>query len=274
MLSTLSPTEADRFADHGYVVIKSAFARQDALAMEQACWDELADVHGVRRDDRSTWRQPLSDLKAVKHSPLQRGIETARVQGVVNDLLTAGGWSPPRDWGRVLITFPQPGPWDLPTGLWHWDGPIGRFGAALNALFVVSFIGSVAARSGGTLVLAGSHRLLMAQEAALTMADRAADAATRRDRFHRSHSWLRALTGVSPSPAERVATFMDAEAVIDGVPLRVVELTGEPGDMVFCHPAIVHCIAPNCGEQPRFMRIRQLLKAGKGGRAGALQARA
>jgi ectoine hydroxylase-related dioxygenase (phytanoyl-CoA dioxygenase family) len=50
---------------------------------------------------------------------------------------------------------------------------------------------------------------------------------------------------------------MDGETIVEGVPLRVVELTGEPGDMVVCHPAMVHCAAPNRGTWPRFMRIKQ-----------------
>jgi hypothetical protein len=65
-----------------------------------------------------------------------------------------------------------------------------------------------------------------------------------------------ALTGQAPSPADRIAPFMDSETIVDGVPLRVVELTGQPGDMVFCHPVMVHCVAPNRGSWPRFMRIR------------------
>jgi hypothetical protein len=65
-----------------------------------------------------------------------------------------------------------------------------------------------------------------------------------------------ALTGQAPSPADRIAAFMDRETLVDGVPLRVVELTGEPGDMVFCHPVMVHCVAPNRGTRPRFMRIK------------------
>ena len=50
---------------------------------------------------------------------------------------------------------------------------------------------------------------------------------------------------------------MHEETIVDGMPLRVVELTGEPGDMVFCHPVMVHCAAPNRGDWPRFMRIKQ-----------------
>ena len=65
-----------------------------------------------------------------------------------------------------------------------------------------------------------------------------------------------ALTGQAPSPADRIAAFMDRETAVEGVPLRVVELTGEPGDMVFCHPVMVHCVAPNRGTRPRFMRIK------------------
>ena len=65
-----------------------------------------------------------------------------------------------------------------------------------------------------------------------------------------------ALTGHAPSPADRIAAFMDSETIVEGVPLRVAELTGEPGDMVFCHPVMVHCVAPNRGTRPRFMRIK------------------
>ncbi len=65
-----------------------------------------------------------------------------------------------------------------------------------------------------------------------------------------------ALTGLAPSPADRIAAFMDGETIVDGVPLRVVELTGEPGDMIFCHPLMVHCVAPNRGTRPRLMRIK------------------
>ena len=73
-----------------------------------------------------------------------------------------------------------------------------------------------------------------------------------------------ALTGQAPSPADRIAAFMDAETLVEGIPLRVVELTGEPGDMVFCHPVMVHSVAPNRGVGPRFMRIKQQLLTHQG----------
>ncbi|HYX61151.1 MAG TPA: hypothetical protein VE888_19340 [Streptosporangiaceae bacterium] len=181
---------------------------------------------------------------------------TGRVRGVFDDLLGQAAWPPPRDWGRPLVTFPEPGAWDVPTRLWHWDNPCDLHLDHPRALFVVSFIGPVAPYGGGTLILSGSPRLLIQQERQLPVSQRRGSIATLRDRFHRSHPWLMALTGQAPSPADRIAAFMDRETTVEGVPLRVVELTGEPGDMVFCHPVVVHCVAPNRGTRPRFRRTK------------------
>jgi hypothetical protein len=254
--STLTSSDIERFERDGYVVVRQAFSRADGLAMERRWWRELEDTHGIRPDDRSSWRQIMGDLKAAKRDPIQAKILTERVSGALDDLLGKGAWTPPRDWGRPLITFPQPGAWEVPTRLWHWDNLCEPHLDHPMGLFVVSFIGSVAPRSGGTLILSGSPRLLLQQERRIPASQRRVSIATLRDRFHRSHPLLMALTGQAPSPADRIAAFMDEETIVEGVPLRVVELTGEPGDMVFCHPVIVHCVAPNRGAWPRFMRIK------------------
>jgi hypothetical protein len=255
-LTTLTSADRQRFERDGYVVVRQAFSRADALAMEQRWWQELEDTRGIRPNDRSSWRQIVGDLKAAKRDRLQARILTERVRGVFDDLLGKGALSPPRDWGRSLVTFPEPGGWDVPTRLWHWDNPSDLHLDQPKALFVVSFIGAVGPRGGGTMILSGSPRLLIQQERRIPTDERRGLGAGVWERFHRSHPWLMALTGQAPSPADRIAAFMDEETIVDGVPLRVVELTGEPGDMVFCHPVMVHCVAPNRGEQPRFMRIK------------------
>jgi hypothetical protein len=121
---------------------------------------------------------------------------------------------------------------DGPARYWHWDNPCELHLDRPRALFVVSFIGPVAPRSGGTLILSGSPRLLIQQERQLPADPHRGLGALPWERFHRSHPWLMALTGLAPSPADRIAAFMDAETTVDGIPLRVVELTCEPGDMV------------------------------------------
>jgi hypothetical protein len=256
-LSTLTASDIQRFEQDGYVVVRQAFSRADALAMERRWWSELAGTHGIRRDDRSSWRQIPGDLKAAKRDPLQATILTERVRGVFDDLLGTGTWSPPRNWGRSIVTFPEPGAWEVPARLWHWDNACDLHLDHPTALFVVSFVGPVAPGGGGTLILSGSPRLLIQQERRIPADQRRYPAALPWDCFHRSHPWLMALTGQAPSPADRIAAFMDSETIIEDVSLRVVELTGEPGDMVFCHPVMVHCRAPNRGTWPRFMRIKQ-----------------
>jgi hypothetical protein len=255
-LTTLTSSDIQRFERDGYVVVRQAFSRADGLAMERQWWRELEDAHGIRPEDRSSWHQVTGDLKAAKRDPLQARILTGRVRGVFDDLLGEGAWAPPRDWGRPLVTFPEPGAWEVPARQWHWDNPCELHLEHPRALFVVSFVGPVAPRGGGTLILSGSPRLLIKQERRLPADLRHGSIAVLRERFRRSHPWLMALTGHAPSPADRTAAFMDQETIVDGVPLRVVELTGEPGDMVFCHPVMVHSVAPNRGTRPRFMRIK------------------
>jgi hypothetical protein len=272
-LTTLTSAGIQRFERDGYVVVRQAFSRADGLAMERRWWRELEDAHGIRRDDRSSWRQIVGDLKAAKRDPVQARILTGRVRGVFDDLLGKAAWSPPRDWGRSLVTFPEPGAWEVPTRLWHWDNPCEPHLDRPRGLFVVSFIGPVAPGGGGTLVLSGSPRLLVQRERRLSADQRRGLGTKPWERFHRSHPWLMALTGLAPSPADRTAAFMDRDTLVEGVPLRVVELTGEPGDMVFCHPVMVHCVAPNRGARPRFMRIKTqvLTREGRGDLRSGMQ---
>jgi len=69
------------------VVVRQAFSRADGLAMERQWWRELDDTHGIRPDDRSSWRQIAGDLKAAKRDPIQARMLTGRVRGVFDDLL-------------------------------------------------------------------------------------------------------------------------------------------------------------------------------------------
>ena len=274
MPTTLSPTtltlpEIERFRTDGYVVVERAFSPDDARTMQDEWWAELSDAHGIRRDDRTTWRQPRGDLKRAKHSANQQKLASPRACGVIDDLLGRGDWPEPRHWGRVLTTFPQAGTWDVPTRIWHSDSPFAWHRDRMNGVQIFSFIDKVAPGGGGTLILAGSPTLLERYDAERHDRDRLRPADDF-DRFRRSHPWLAALTGHAPSPPDRIAFFMQADADVDGVPARVVELTGEPGDMVFCHPCIVHCAAPNSDVRPRFMRIAGVMThEGRARRRGA-----
>lgn len=268
--TTLTEDQVKRFHDDGYVVIKGAFAANDALAIQAEWWAELAEAHGIERDDRATWRQPRGDLKRAKTALISQRLASPRVCGVIDDLLGKGSWSQPRHWGRVLTTFPQEGVWDVPTHIWHSDSLYAWHREALNGLLIFIFIGPVRPGGGGTLILSGSPRLMRrcAEKDRAWRGD-AAGARGDRDLFYGYHPWLMALSGAAPSPSDRIQRFMQIGVEIEGIPLRVIELTGEPGDVVFCHPMIAHTSAPNHNDFPRFMRIAGLMtQAGLDLRAG------
>jgi hypothetical protein len=254
------------FQRDGFLRVPAAFAAADAARIEAEWWAELADVYGAWREDPATWCAPKGDLKRPKTAESQHLVETARAARVLDGLLGEGEWRWPRDWGRSVVTMPSGAPpeaWDVPARIWHWDGLIAWNKERLASLFVVAFVSEVRPAGGGTAVLAGSHRLLLQQQRG--QAGGPPELETfRRDRFSRSHPWLAALTGHAPSPPDRALAFMGEGAVIDGVALRVAELSGAPGDMVFCHPLLLHCVAPNCRDTPRFMRIKQQLFSREG----------
>ena len=71
--------------------------------------------------------------------------------------------------------------------------------------------------------------------------------------FFATEEWFRDLDDGTVPKADRVATFMDRTSTVDGVSLRVHEMTGKPGDVYFLHPLLVHAGPPNGGRRPRIM---------------------
>jgi ectoine hydroxylase-related dioxygenase (phytanoyl-CoA dioxygenase family) len=48
---------------------------------------------------------------------------------------------------------------------------------------------------------------------------------------------------------------------VDGVEVRVEEMTGDPGDIWLMHPAALHAAAPNVREAPRLVLAQLVLPA-------------
>ena len=70
--------------------------------------------------------------------------------------------------------------------------------------------------------------------------------------------WFRALARTDDPDPDRNARFMESDHDADGIPVRVVELTGRPGDVVLTHPWTLHHSAPNVASYPRMMRGKSL----------------
>jgi hypothetical protein len=243
----LTTDELDVFERDGIVKIPSAFTSDEAAGMRDVLWNELSARHAIDRDDRSTWT-PLrpTGLKTTKFDRRAHAVLGPRVRLALDGLL--GEWLEPKHQGQVLVTMPEGVPWAVPHRQWHTD--VG-FESETGAVKIWALYGDVEPGGGGTPQVAGSHKVI---ERFLTTTDEREFKAVR-DQVLRSDPWFRNLT------SEQRTVDPMAPADLDGLPVRVVELTGQAGDVYLTHPWILHSIAPNAADTPRMMRSRFIWKA-------------
>ena len=257
----LSPAQREHFAERGFVRVPGAFPRDAAAAMEQRVWAWLERQHGVCPTDPSTWRRgPIEGLQPLKHQVVFDAIGGAVLLGALDELLGAARWTRPKHWGQFLVSFPSPiGEETRSRGPWHTDfdyrGPSERVFAAL----VFSYLSDVPDGAGGTLAVAGSHRLIRRfvegrGQAALGRMK------TVRHAFMRSDPWLASLAA-EENAGRCDLTELVGEREVAGVPVEIVDLSGEAGDVVIGHPWLLHRAAPNRGERPRMMRVQRVVSA-------------
>ena len=108
-------------------------------------------------------------------------------------------------------------------------------------------------QGGGTLILEGAHKLLLRYHRRGVEAK-----GPPHNTFFKAHPWLVDLRNNTGPMNERVARLMEQNAEIENIKVRVVELTGEPGDAVLCHPLIVHARSQNASKVPRFMLAKRI----------------
>ncbi len=234
----LSDTDREHFDERGYVRVPDAFTTGEAEAMRDVVWRALAN-QGILRDDPATWTNEFpSHLQSLKDDDVFKPIGSERTLSAIDDLIGVGRWKPPSDWGAFFLLFPTRRAWSVPWNAWHLDHDYTSPLAPLDGLKVHSMFGDVAPRAGGMTVLTGSHRVV-AQNFAAKPPRAGAKGAQIRKQLMRSHPYLRAL-GTDGEPGARIARFLDRDEEVLGVPLRVVELTANAGDVILIHPLLLH----------------------------------
>ena len=248
----LDPGEMSTFEDSGFVKLEAVVNRDRLAGLAAAAWMALGAQFGIS-DDRTTW--PFGARKtvrrAVRDDPAFVELGTSTITVLVDRVLGAGSWAPPRHWGATMeVVFPalDAGPWRLPTTPWHLDFPFDMHVDRVGGLKVVVLLDEVAPDGGATLVVARSHHAIA--RFVRTAADCSDHSGTQKA-FLKSAPWLRQLTG-DRDDLSRTATFMDAEGDIDGTAVWVTTLSGSPGDTFLMHPWLVHCPSPNTSPRPRL----------------------
>jgi hypothetical protein len=250
MTSPLTPELRLAYERDGLMVLPGGVGRADVSAMRQSLWGDLERRFGMKPGDPASWttRNPAGFAELAK-----TGAFAAMASPVVTGMLDAllGAWVPPARWAVPLVTFPEADApsevkWDVPRLHWHLDTPATVNEPGIARVFVL--LNDLEPRGGGTVVALGSHRLLMriAQRAGHEL--RSADA---KARLYTEEPWFAGL--VETGGTDRVKRFMEDGAEIDGVSVRVTEMTGKAGDVLLMHPTMLHAASMNVSERPRMM---------------------
>ena len=254
----LTDQDIEQFRTAGYIKVR-AFTAEDAAEMEETIWRRL-EKENVLRDDPSTWgrERPGGLSRSVRGSRIFRKAMTAEFAGVVDQLLGPGRWHPPKDRGSLLLTFPEDREnWDVTSRMWHWHGDPLRNVDQLRDIFIFTFLTRVESEGGGTVLVEGSHRVVRKFYSELGPEQLEIKVKDLKRKLYASHPWLLDLTSGEDSE-DRRRRFMEESTDVFGYPLRVVELTGEPGEAYITNMSAMHARSFNVLDKPRFMTAKNI----------------
>ncbi|MBV8361586.1 MAG: phytanoyl-CoA dioxygenase family protein [Deltaproteobacteria bacterium] len=231
--------------------MSSAIPAAHIEAMTMQVWDNLERRYPFRRNRPDTWTaQRIYGLHALDKSVTFEQIGSPMVSRMFDDIIGSGNWQRPIRWGSLLVAFPESsGQWALPYISWHLDFP-GDPLEPLPALRVFTCLLPLRHGGGATLVVAGSH--LLVENLAKKNANRRLHSADIRTALIGRYLWIKALCSRSET-ANRIERFMNVSTIVDGAELRVIEMTGDPGDVFFVHPLMLHAPSTNCAAVPRMV---------------------
>lgn len=232
-----TPARAETYARGGAVLLPGAIPRQDVEAMAATLRRKLAD-----RPQRTARPSKLSS-KAGEFNAMA----SPAVRSALDALL--GDWEEPASWGLPLVSLHTgEARWDVPREHWHID--LGaRPGDHLRLARLFAFLAPSRPGGGGTGYVAGSHRLI---QAIFAETGSALPSAQARQRLEARSPWFASLSARDDG-GERPRRFMGDGDEVDGVPVRVCEMLGEPGDVMLMHPLMLHAPTPNVLATPRMM---------------------
>ncbi|MFI4973657.1 MAG: phytanoyl-CoA dioxygenase family protein [Caulobacterales bacterium] len=260
---TLTPEQRHQFLEDGLVRVPGAVPAEAVEAMADRIWAALARQLGALRDQPQTWtHEGQPQLKQMSHAGVFAAMFSPGVRALLDDFFGERGWRPPPKFEpRPLgVIFPTPGrPWNVPTRHWHLD----RVGSDPTrpadvadrpwpgCVRLFACLGAVEPGGGGTFYVSGSHRAvnLVVSEMRATQ-DRIPSAMIVK-RLKRDSPWIADLCSKGEEKPGRVERFMHEGAEFRGVPLRVAEMTGQPGDLILWQPNLLHTYSPaNCLSTP------------------------
>lgn len=232
----------------GIVRVAGAIDPEDVRAMRACARERIAaiahvEIAGGMRPVRGT----QLELWAIGREPAFAAMAGALARAL-DHAFGAGAWTQVEGELGGLAMPVLPGPdarWTACGVAWHVDEPALPGGVPGGVLLGYAFLDRVEPGGGAIVAIAGSHRRLAA------IADRRGSSIQHSDAsgvLADAEPWFADL--VRDEAGER---YLVDGCVSDGIPLRAVELTGEPGEIVFLDPRCLHTISANVSSRPRLI---------------------
>lgn len=220
---TLRPDQINQFLTHGFLRILDCFSRSAAGAITDQAFIRL----GYDKADPATWTAPRVHMPGLSHFECKEFAPAA--WDAICDLL--GGEDrvqQPSYWGDALIANFHEGqdrPWAGPSPQspgWHKDGDFFRhfLDSPEQGLLVLVLWSDIAPQGGGTFI--------------------APDSTAKVARFFAAHP-----EGVLPNEIPFKQMISECK--------EFEECTGSIGDVVLCHPFLLHTVSQNHGGKARFI---------------------
>ena len=219
--------DVDIFVSEGFVALRGAFDADIAAACRAVIWGELS-AHGVRRDDRRTWTEPVIRVDCRDAPPMVAAAASPTLVAACDLLIGAGRWTTPAPAVGGPVRFPTeqyPGDagYHIEGNRWGGDeywADIRSRGRGLTAFFLYSDVGP---DDAPTRLIRGSHLFIPP---------------------------ILARSGEDGMAGSAAADLLQPSVLCRSV----VHCTGRAGDIYLCHPFMVHTATwPHRGDRPRMI---------------------
>ena len=249
----LNDQQRAEFHQRGYTTLPGLLEPQNVATMQSRLWS-LLKVAGVDQNPGSWPKGDVHRLQAIRRGD-PNPLDNSLLVSALDMLFGFDCWQPKTNWGQALVSFPTDGPWQPAAGPWHLDHPY-LADAQISGINAFLFVDDVRPTGGGTLVLESSPGIVEGYLAAHPE-HRGGSHGTLNRLLLKSDPWLTQLSQKGPRADSARVDMMQAVTTVFGQPAKLVELTGQAGDLVLCHPLLLHSPSMNSANWPRLMRVQR-----------------
>jgi hypothetical protein len=216
--------EIERFVADGHLLLRAAIPRELAAR----CRDWMWRAAKLDPDDPASWTEPVVRIYGSTDPVFAEAMNVPALHAALDQLVGVGRWQRPiQGTGSFPIRFPSER--DPGDAGWHIDGSYTvdgqlfvNFYSRDRALLMLILFSDVGVDDAPTRIRRGSHLL---------------------------------VPPVLEPIGEEGVSFGDVFSRLQGVDELPLDLaTGEAGDILLCHPFLVHAASwPHRGSTPRFI---------------------